>query len=443
MESNVSVNLVMLGIDGKPRQKTLIEIISEWIEFRLTAVRRRTAKSLEGVNNEIHILEGRTIALMNIDRVIEIIRNEDEPKPVLIAEFGLTDTQAEDILNIRLRQLSKMSALAIERQLSDLEKQKATLERLMTSDAALRRAVVKEIREASKAFGDERRTLIEAAEVAQTEQKVLDEPVTVVLSQKGFIRTRSGHGHDCSQMAFKVGDAFDCQLECRSVDDVTLVSDCGRTYSIKVSSLPGGRGDGLPLTSFIDLDKAHERFVSVFAGNDDRHVLFASTDGYGFICQVKDFKSMQRLGRQFVRLNEGAHVLPVREIETGFTLAATLASNDRLLVFPLDEIRTLTNGGLGVQLMKLDDGETLIDTAIIDDRGVQLFGVGRGQKPRDGSIGKRNIEDFILHRARKGKSIHVTWTVQSLRAYPATDESAAPEPEASTDSLTESSPTLL
>ena len=202
MESNVSVNLVMLGNDGKPKQKNLLEIIREWIAFRLrpfaaAALRQGSTRSTTGFT----CLRVVRSSFLNIDRVIEIIRNSDEPKPALIKEFGLTDRQADDILEIRLRQLARLAAIAIEKELAELNKEKSSLERILGSDGVLRRTVAREIEQAAKTFGDDRRTLIEEASVVQAEQHVVDEPVTVVLSQKGFLRTRQGHGHDCTLLS--------------------------------------------------------------------------------------------------------------------------------------------------------------------------------------------------------------------------------------------------
>lgn len=424
MESNVSVNLVMLGIDGKPCQKNLIQIVSEWIEFRLGAVRRRSATRLEKVLDRIHVLEGRSLVLLNLDRVIQIIRDSDEPKPALIEEFKLTERQAEDILEIRLRQLARLAAIAIERELAELTKEKSALERILSSDAVLRRTVVKEIREAAKEFGDERRTLVEEAQILQAEQMIPDEPVTVILSKKGFVRTRQGHDIDPASQTYKVGDAFELAVECRTVDDVTFVTDTGHTYTVKVSVLPGGRGDGLPLSSFVDLDKDMKKFVGVFTGAGEEDIVFASTDGFGFVCQVKDLKSSVRGGRTFVRLNEGASLLPVMTGLPEKTHVACLSARGRLIVFDANELRRLTNGGLGVMLMKLDAGESLLDATLVDESGVIVSGTGRGGKKRETLISKRSLADYILHRARKGRTVPVSWQTERVMAAGAAQEKA-------------------
>ena len=419
MESNVSVNLVMLGIDGKPRQKGLLDIIREWIAFRLEAVRRRTAARLEKVNDRIHVLEGRSLVLLNLDRVIEIIRTSDDPKAALMAEFPLTERQTDDILEIRLRQLARLAAIAIEKELAELNREKNGLERILGSEQVLRRTVAREIEQAAKAYGDERRTLIEEAEVVQAEQPVADEPVTVVLSKKGFLRTRQGHGHDCTMLSYKVGDAFDRAVECRSVDDISFLTETGRVYTMKVSAIPGGRGDGLPVTSIFDLDKASKRFVGIFAGHDDRDVVLATTDGLGFICREGDIKSSQRIGRTFVKLTEGESLLPPLEGLPHRSLCACLSQKGRLLVFPAEELRRLPNGGMGVSLIKLEEGEKLLDAKLVDERGLTAGGTGRGGKAREVQITQRkSFGEFVLHRARKGRQLALSWRVETIAPLP-------------------------
>ncbi|MEY3224902.1 MAG: hypothetical protein RL565_1092, partial [Pseudomonadota bacterium] len=217
LESNAPMNLVMIGTDGRPRQKGLKEIIAEWISFRVGTVTRRTQHRLGKVNDRMHILEGRLIVLLNIDKVIKIIRNSDEPKADLIKEFKLSDRQAEDILDIRLRQLARLEGIKIEQELKELKSERDDLEGLLQSDTVLRKRIIKEIESDMKDFGDDRRTLIQEDKRAVAETKVLDEPVTVIVSQKGWVRVRQGHEHDATQFGFKAGDALYGTFECRTV----------------------------------------------------------------------------------------------------------------------------------------------------------------------------------------------------------------------------------
>ncbi|HEX2604961.1 MAG TPA: DNA topoisomerase IV subunit A, partial [Oxalicibacterium sp.] len=246
LETSVPVNLVMIGGDGRPRQKSLSEMLQEWITFRFETVTRRTQFRLQKVEDRIHILEGREAILLNIDKVIKIIRESDEPKPALIDAFKLSERQAEDILEIRLRQLARLETIKIQQELAELREEKATLQDLLDNPSSMKRLIIKEIEGDAKQYGDDRRTLIEVAERAVIETKVIDEPVTVVISQKGWVRARTGHGHDAAQFSFKAGDALYGTFECRTVETLLVFGSNGRIYSVPVASLPGARGDGVP-----------------------------------------------------------------------------------------------------------------------------------------------------------------------------------------------------
>jgi topoisomerase-4 subunit A len=246
LESNAPMNLVMIGNDGRPRQKGLKEILTEWVEFRVATVTRRTQHRLGKVKDRMHILEGRLTVLLNIDKVIKIIRNSDEPKADLIKEFKLSDRQAEDILDIRLRQLARLEGIKIEQELKELKSERDDLDGLLQSDAVLRKRIIKEIESDMKDFGDDRRTLIHEDKRAIAETKVIDEPVTVIVSQKGWVRVRQGHEHDPTQFSFKAGDGMYETFEVRTVDVMQGFGSDGRVYTVPVSELPGSRGDGSP-----------------------------------------------------------------------------------------------------------------------------------------------------------------------------------------------------
>lgn len=421
LESNVPVNLVMLGIDGKPRQKGLLSILSEWIEFRKKAVRRRTEARLAKVLDRIHVLEGRALVLLNIDRVIEIIRAAADPKADLMAEFGLTERQADDILEIRLKQLARLAAIEIEKELANLTKERSGLERILGSDGVLKRQVAREIEAAAKAFGDPRRTVVKEAKVAVHEVETPDEPVTVVISKKGFLRTRTGHGHDCSLMSFKMGDQLDRAIECRSSDQLSFLDAKGRVYSLAVSQLPGGRSDGAPLSAFVDLPRGFE-CAGWLAGPQNTAVLLATSGGKGMILRLSDVSTRLKAGRDFVKMSEGERLLPPLTvsgdaIEAGAKLAC-LSSSGRLLAFPLSEIRFVASGGKGVALMLLDPGEEMISMAVTDDRGAILSGTGRGGKPREAQLTERAYRAHSMHRARRGKMLEISWKAERVEALP-------------------------
>jgi len=254
LESSTSVNLTMVGRDGRPTAKSLRRMLVEWLDFRCATVQRRTQHRLAGVLDRIHVLEGRQLVLLNIDEVIRIIRNADEPKPALIDRFNLSDRQAEDILEIRLRQLARLESIKIEQELKGLREQQGKLEDILGSPGALKRTVAREIEADAKAHGDDRRTLVQEERRTVAEVKVLDEPVTAVVSTKGWVRALKGHEVDAATLAFKAGDGLYATFPCRSVDTLLVFATNGRVHSVAVAGLPGGRGDGVPLTSLIDLE---------------------------------------------------------------------------------------------------------------------------------------------------------------------------------------------
>ena len=403
LECNAPMNLVMIGLDGKPRQKPLAEILGEWVRFRVETVRRRSRARLAKVLDRIHVLEGRQKVLLNVDEVIRVIRGSDEPKPELMRIFGLSDRQAEDILEIKLRQLSRITDIQIERELKGLREEAGSLERLLGSEERLARAVSREIGQDAKAFGDERRTLVKPEAAMQGTVQVPDEPVTVVVSEKGYIRTRPGHGHDITLMNYKIGDGPGQAIECRSTDSITLLSSAGRSYSIPVATLPGSRGDGLPMSSLIDLEPGAD-VVSILCGDPASTVLCAGTSGYGFLSGLSDMAVRVRSGKSFVRVGEG-RALPVSVLGPEDRFIAVLSENRRLLVFPAEELRRLPSGGLGVLLMGLEEGESVVAAIPVSSSGVIVCGEGRGAKPREEAITGSKLLEYTLHRTRKGRAV--------------------------------------
>jgi topoisomerase-4 subunit A len=405
LESNAPINLVMIGNDGRPRQKNLKDIISEWIAFRVATVTRRTEHRLDKVNARIHILEGRQIILLNIDKVIKIIRNSDEPKADLITAFKLSDRQAEDILEIRLRQLARLEAIKIEQELKELQTEKADLDGLLQSDSTLRKRIIKEIEADAKEFGDERRTLIQEDKRAIAEAKVIDEPVTVIVSQKGWVRVRQGHEHDAQQFSFKSGDALYATYECRTIDVMQGFGSDGRVYTVPVSELPGARGDGAPLTSFINL-AAGSQMVAYYAGQLDDLVLISTRAGNGFLANVADMLTRNKAGKSFIgidsKFSTGDAPLGASKVRPGMKQVACLSESARLLVFPLDELKRLPTGGKGVILMGLDDKERLASAIAVGPDGATYSGAGRAGKPSELSLDSKTLKSFAGNRARKG-----------------------------------------
>ena len=406
LETSASMNLVMIGGDGRPRQKGISEILGEWIEFRFATVTRRTQFRLNKVDERIHILEGRQIVLLNIDEVIAIIRNSDEPKAALIERFKLSDRQAEDILEIRLRQLARLEAIKIEQELSELRKEREGLQDVLDNPSTLRRLVIKEIDGDAKTYGDARRTLIEEAQKAVVEQKVADEPVTVIISEKGWVRARTGIGHDPAQFTFKAGDSLYGAFECRTVDTLLGFGDNGKVYSVPVAALPNARGDGVPITTLVDLSGG-ARLLHYYAGNGDKQLLLASDAGYGFIAKAGDMVSRLKGGKSFITLDEGAKPLPPTVVADGASAVAVISEKANLLVFGMDEMKVLSNGGRGVILMDLADKEKLVAACAITDKGVTVQGIGNAQKAKEDRMGPTALAPHFGKRARKGKPMPV------------------------------------
>ncbi|WP_321929369.1 DNA topoisomerase IV subunit A [Paraburkholderia guartelaensis] len=403
LESNASLNLVMIGADGRPRQKGISEILGEWIGFRFATVTRRTQHRLTKVDDRIHILEGRMIVFLNIDEVIRIIRESDEPKSALMSAFGLSERQAEDILEIRLRQLARLEKIKIEKELAELREEKAKLEELLANDASMKRLIVKEIEADAKQYGDDRRTLIQQEKRASFEARVVDEPVTVVVSQKGWVRALKGHGLDTQGFTFKAGDGLYAAFQCRTPDTLIAWGSNGRVYSVSIANLPGGRGDGVPVTSLIELE-AGTHLLHYFAANAEQQLLLASSNGFGFIAKIGDMVSRVKAGKAFMTIDEGCVPLAPMPMLPDALQVACLSSGGRLLVFGLDEMKTLSGGGRGVTLMQLDDNEKLVQALAISAAGVVLVGTGRGGKATEDLMAGAVLSPQIGKRARKGRA---------------------------------------
>jgi len=404
LETSSSINMTMVGADGRPTLKSLRQMLTEWIGFRMDTVTRRTRHRLGKVLERIHILEGRQLVLLNIDEVIRIIRESDEPKPALIEAFKLSERQADDILDIRLRQLARLEAIKIEQELAELRTEEAKLRDILDNPSVLKRTVIKEIELDAKQFGDERRTLIQAEKRAVAEVKVIDEPVTVVVSQKGWVRARTGHGHDPSSFAFKAGDGLYGTMECRTVDPMIVVGSNGRVYSLQVSALPGARGDGQPITSMIELESGTQP-VHYLAGPVDQTLLLANTGGFGLLAKMGDLITRQKGGKGFLTLDEGDFVLPPVLVKPSHTQVACLAQGGRMLVFALDELKLQSNGGRGLTLMDVDPKtDPLVSIATVH-QGVRVIGSGRGGKAKDEDVRNSAFAAHIGKRARKGKAV--------------------------------------
>ncbi len=400
LESSLPVNLVLLGRDGHPRQKNLKQIIEEWIAFRFATVTRRTQHRLGEVDRRVHVLEGRQAALLSIDKVIRIIRRADDPKADLMAAFGLSEIQSDDILEIRLRQLARLEGIKIEEELKSLKAERKSLKHVLDDDRALSNLVIAEIEAAAARFADPRRTLIEAVAPAVISRTVPDEPLTITLSRHGWIRSRLGHGLDATQFSYKSGDGALAVLETRSVNPIVVLDTQGRAYTIRAADVPGGRGDGVPVTTLIEL-QAGAKVAQAISGVPEQQFLVAGSGGYGFVTSIEDMASRVKAGKAFMSLEPGEEpVMPV-PLAAGLDHVAALSSNGKLLVYALDEMRTMPRGR-GVIVMGLDRGEKLLAVGLTTGRKVVVRGTNRLGREILAVIEGDELAKHVLHRARKG-----------------------------------------
>ncbi len=414
LETNCKFNTVAIGIDGKPCQKGLLDILAEWITFRLRTVTMRLETRLKGVLERTHLLEGRLIIILDIENVIRLVREAKDPKAQLMKTYSLTDEQAEDILELKLRQLASLDEIKLQKEVEKLKEEEQDIIAILNNENKLRKLVASEVKADAKKYGDERRTLVKEASSAVVEQKITDEPVTVIISEKGFLRARTGHNCDPASMNFKLGDSLKAAFECRTVDPLVVLSELGQVYTIPVSDLPGARGDGTHINSFIQL-QPNDRPISYFAGSIDTKILLSSTEGMGLVCTVGNLLSRNKSGKTFFTVGEGFNPLPLRPFTALQCWLATLSNSGRLLVFNIEEVRSLPSGGKGVELMQLMHGESLVATLPVTPNGFVVCGLGRGNKPQEQTIGPRLIEDYRAKRRRKGKSLNVKWKLVNLQ----------------------------
>jgi topoisomerase-4 subunit A len=412
LEGNVPINLVCIDTDGRPGQRTLRQILESWLAFRAQTVTRRTRHRLDKVLDRIHILEGRSIVYLNVDEVIRTIREADDPRAALMERFRLSERQADDILEMRLRQLARLEGIRIEQELAQKREDRLALQELLDDPAAFKRLVIREIEADAKQYGDDRRTLIETAERAVLETQVVDEPVTVIVSQKGWLRARQGHGHDASQFGFKTGDALYDAIECRSTQELMALSNSGRSYSIAVANLPSARGDGQPVTSMIGLEPGG-RIVHMLAGASERRVLLGVASGYGFLARIGDLSTRQHAGKQFITVDKGDTLLKPLPLRPDDTAVALLSRKGKFLVVALDELKTLASGGRGTILMGLDEGDRIEQWAGVGAAGVVLRGVYRA-RDTELTLTPDELAQYAGRRARKGRLLDVKIKQPSL-----------------------------
>jgi topoisomerase-4 subunit A len=413
LETRYALNLTWLGLDGLPETKGIVEILREWGEFRVATVRRRTQFRLDRVQERIEIVLGRLLAYAKIDEIIKLIRaSEDQPeaKQKLRDKFKFTERQAEDIVNLRLGQLTRLDGVRLNDERKGLESDRKELKTLLGDEKELKKLVVKELAEDAKKYGDERRTLIKTAERAQIERTVVEEPLTVILSRKGWIRARTGHALDLSTLTFKEGDALAQSVECKTTDAVIVLAASGKTFTIAAADIPSGRGDGAPVNTLVN--SSGDAIVWIAAGNPAERLLMNSTAGLGFLCKLGDLESKTRQGKDFFAVSEGAAARPPAVFSEGKYVAA-LSSDARLLVFPMEEVPERPNGGVGVQLIALPDGVTLVDVAVTDGKALIVSGIKRKNRAVE-TLDAKQLAEHMGKRAQRGKLADVSFRPDRL-----------------------------
>jgi len=347
LEKSYRVNLNLIGLNGKPQVKDLREILTEWLEFRTRTVRRRLQFRLDKVNTRLHILTGLLIAFLNIDEVIAIIRQEDEPKPVLRERFGLSDLQAEAILELKLRHIAKLEEIKIHGEQDELAQERDRLEELLASPEKLNGLIRHELQTDAERHGDARRSPIVARQASQAldiTQVIPNEPVTIILSEKGWVRAGKGHDLDPTSLTYRSGDGFLCAALGRSNQPACFFDSTGRFYTVAVHELPSARTQGEPLTGKLN-PPAGARFRAVLMGTEEDWYLLATDSGYGFLTQLKEFQTKNRTGKALLTVPEHSEVLPpLRIAAPDVDTLAVVTARGRLLLFPMNEVQILAKG---------------------------------------------------------------------------------------------------
>ncbi|THG72181.1 DNA topoisomerase IV subunit A [Pseudomonas sp. A-1] len=406
LESSYRVNLNVIGLDGKPQVKDLRQLLSEWLTFRIGTVRRRLQFRLDKVEKRLHLLEGLLVAFLNLDEVIRIIREEEQPRSVLMERFGLTEVQADYILDTRLRQLARLEEMKIRGEQDELARERDKLLALLGSESKLKKLVRQELLADAEKYGDERRSpLVARAEArALSETDLLPaEPVTVVLSEKGWVRCAKGHDIDAAGLSYKAGDAFKAAAPGRSNQFAVFLDSTGRSYSLAAHSLPSARGQGEPLTGRLS-PPAGASFDCVLLPEDEALYVLASDAGYGFVVRADDLQAKNKAGKALLTLPEGARVMaprPLRALESD--LLAAVTSEGRLLVFPVAELPQLAKGKgnkiVGIPAERVASREEyLVDLAVLPQGATLVLQAGK----RTLSLRADDLDHYRGERGRRG-----------------------------------------
>jgi topoisomerase IV subunit A len=404
LERSYRINMNMIGLDGRPRLYNLRDLLAEWLEFRVETVRRRLQHRYDHVNARLHLLDGLLVAYLNVDEVIRIIRREDEPKPVLMKRFSLSDVQAEYILELKLRFLNKLQEMEIRGEQKKLQEERAALEKVLGSKQRLRKQVRDELLEDMEEFGDKRRSPIverEAAKALDPTALIPSEQVTVVLSERGWIRAGKGHDLDPTTLQYKSGDAYLHAAKGRSNQLVVFLDSAGRSYSLPAHELPSAKSHGEPVTSSLTLPPGAS-MVAVMMGDADDLWLVSTDDGYGFVVRLEDMMTRLKAGKAIVNVGKGATVLRPQRVGSYETDRVAAASSEgKLLVFDVAELPALPRGK-GVQTIKLHRTpiapEKVVGIAVVANDGTLIVQAGK----RFTSLKGKDLDEYAGKRAQRG-----------------------------------------
>lgn len=406
LEKSYRVNLNMIGLDQKPSVKSLLTILTEWLEYRRSTIIRRLNYRLDKVLKRLHILDGLLVAFLNIDEVIDIIRHHDEPKLELIKRFSISETQAEAILELKLRQLAKLEEIKIKAEQDELAKERDQLQTLLSSNRRLNTLIRKEIITDAEKYGDKRRSpLVERTEAkAITEQELIpSEPVTIILSEMGWVRSAKGHDIDPISLNYKAGDGYKTSVKGKSNQPVIFIDSTGRSYAIEPNTLPSARGQGEPLSGKLSLPIGAQVEQMVMSSQEDKRILMASDAGYGFICTYSDLIARNRNGKAVINLPENAKVMPIIELNDSTPLLLALTNLGRMLVFPVETLPSLSKGK-GNKIIAISSAQAqkredyLINLALISDKSSITLYAGK----RKLTLKAADLQKFMAERGKKG-----------------------------------------
>jgi topoisomerase-4 subunit A len=398
LESNYRVNLNMIGTNGKPQVKSLLTILTEWLSVRRDTVTRRLQYRLDKIEQRLHILAGLLIAYLHIDEVIRIIREEDDPKAELMTRYDLTEIQANAILDIRLRQLARLEEIELKREQSDLEAEKSQIEAYLNNPDKLTGLMIEELTADMKEHGDKRQSpIVERTEATALKETDLapSEPVTVIVSKSGWIRSAKGHDVDAANMNYRSGDAYLAHAQGKSNEKVYLMDNTGRSYRLDAHTLPSARGQGEPLTSLLK-PTGGASFVNVLMGQDDSKLIMASAQGYGFINTFADLDTNQKAGKNVINFDDACSLI-THQIGEQDTLVGVVSSAGHLLVYPLTELPMMKKGK-GNKLIDLKDGDSVVAITTFSEGDSLSLDSGK----RTLTLKPMDIANFMGTRGRRG-----------------------------------------